>query len=103
MRTGDWVTVVTPRAGIEARVLVTRRIWPLRVDGRTVHQVAMPFHWGRRGLVKGDVVNDLIPLLAEANVSIHESKALVCNLVPGRMPRGRMWLERFRSLVAPRR
>jgi formate dehydrogenase major subunit len=102
VQNGEWVTVVTPRAAIEARVLVTRRIWPLRVDGRTVHQVAMPFHWGRRGLVQGDAVNDLIPLLAEANVSIHESKALVCNLVPGRMPRGRRWLERFRALLAPR-
>ena len=55
---------------------------------RTIHQVAMPFHWGRRGLVTGDSANDLIPLLGEPNVSIHESKALLCNLEPGRLPRG---------------
>jgi formate dehydrogenase major subunit len=96
---GDWLTVVTPRAAVEARALVTRRIWPLKIAGRLVHQVAMPFHWGRRGLVKGDAVNDLIPLLGEPNVTIHESKALVCRLVPGRMPRGPKWLERFRALA----
>jgi formate dehydrogenase major subunit len=80
---GAFVTVLTPRAVIEARAMVTRRIRPLVIDGRVVHQVAMPFHWGSSGRVKGDVTNDLIALSGEPNVSIHESKALLCALFAG--------------------
>ena len=40
-----------PRTAIEARVLVTDRLAPLRVDGRVVHQVWLPYHWGSGGLV----------------------------------------------------
>ena len=81
---GGWATIATPRGEVEARVLVTRRLRPLSIDGRTVHQVAMPFHWGSAGPVRGDVVNDLIPITFEPNVSIHESKALTCSVAPGR-------------------
>jgi len=84
VRNSDWVTVTTMRGAVEARALVTRRIRPLRVGDQTVHQVAMPFHWGSAGPITGDVVNDLIPLSAEPNVSIHESKALLCRVDPGR-------------------
>ena len=48
-----WATVVTSRSAIEARVLVTDRLTPLRVQGRVVHQVWMPYHWGSAGLVTG--------------------------------------------------
>jgi len=95
---GGWVTVVTLRAAVEARALITRRMRPLTIDGRTVHQVAMPFHWGHAGLVTGDVANDLIPLLGEPNVTIHESKALVCTLWPGRRPEGKAFLELLERL-----
>src|SRR5690606_15485194 len=44
IRNGDHVAVVTLRGAVEARALVSRRIRPLRVGGRTVHQVALPFH-----------------------------------------------------------
>ena len=81
---GDWATIMTPRAVIEARVLVTPRMRPLRIDGRTVHQVGLPYHWGYQGQVKGDVVNDLLAISEEPNVRIMETKALVCNVVPGR-------------------
>jgi formate dehydrogenase major subunit len=73
---GELVTLVTPRGAVEARALVTRRMRPLVVEGRTVHQVALPFHWGSAGPIKGDAANDLIPFSGEPNVSIHEAKAL---------------------------
>jgi formate dehydrogenase major subunit len=85
---GGWVTVSSPRGAIEARALVTSRMRPLRVDGRTVHQVGLPFHWGPRGLARGDVVNDLVAMSQEPNVRIMEAKALVCQVAPGRRPRG---------------
>ena len=81
---GDWVTVTTPRGDIEARTLITARMRPLTVDGRVVHTVGLPYHWGFRGLVKGDVVNDLLAVSEEPNVRIMETKALVCDLRPGR-------------------
>jgi len=83
---GAWVTVVSLRGVIEARALVTRRIRPLRLGDRTIHQVAAPFHWGSAGLVTGDAANDLVPLSEEPNVRIHEGKALQCNLLAGRRP-----------------
>ncbi len=85
---GDWVTVSTPRAMIEARALVTPRMKPLAVDGRLVHQVGVPYHWGSRGVVRGDVVNDLVAISQEPNVRIMEAKAMVCSLAAGRRPRG---------------
>jgi formate dehydrogenase major subunit len=46
--------------------------------------VGLPYHWGYKGLVEGDVVNDLIALSEEPNVRIMETKALLCNVRPGR-------------------
>jgi formate dehydrogenase major subunit len=43
---GGWVTVMTPRGIVEARALVTRRTRPLFIDGKMVHQVGAPYHWG---------------------------------------------------------
>jgi formate dehydrogenase major subunit len=78
------MTIRTARGAIEARALVTRRMRPLRVEGKCVHQVGLPFHWGHRGLVTGDVVNDLVAMSEEPNVRIMESKALLCSVEPGR-------------------
>jgi len=79
---GGKAIITTPRASIQARVLVTRRMKPLIVDGRIVHQVGLPYHWGYSGSVQGDVVNDLLAISQEPNVRIMETKALVCDIVP---------------------
>jgi len=81
---GDWATISTPRASISARVLVTRRMRPMLIDGKNIHQVGLPYHWGYKGQVKGDIVNDLVAISEEPNVRIMETKALVCNVRPGR-------------------
>jgi formate dehydrogenase major subunit len=85
---GGWATIITSRSAIEARVLVTERMKPLRVAGRTLHQVGVPYHWGRQGIVNGDSGNDLLPLALDANVHIQEAKAATCDIRPGRRPRG---------------
>ena len=77
---GGRVAITTPRGSIEARALVTPRMRPVFVQGRTVHQVGLPYHFGNRGLVTGDVVNDLVAISQEPNVRIMESKALVCRV-----------------------
>jgi formate dehydrogenase major subunit len=84
-----WATIYTSRSAIEARVLVTERMRPLRMkDGRTVHQVGLPYHWGGRGLVTGDSANDLAHMALDPNVHIQEVKAFTCGIRPGRRPRG---------------
>jgi formate dehydrogenase major subunit len=67
---------------------VTERIQPIRVNGGTVHQICVPYHFGYKGLVIGDTPNDLVAISEEPNVRIMETKALVCNAKPGRLPRG---------------
>jgi formate dehydrogenase major subunit len=90
---GGWATIVTTRTAIEARVMVTDRAKPLVVQGREVHQVGLPYHWGNRGIVTGDVVNDLFSLALDPNVHIQEVKAATCDIQPGRRPRGKALLE----------
>ncbi len=80
---GDVATISTPRGRIQAKVLVTPRMRPVWIDGKRIHQVGLPYHWGHKGLTKGDVVNDLLAISEEPNVRIMESKALVCNVKPG--------------------
>ena len=77
---GGWVTVSTPRGAVDARALVTHRMQPVTVQGRMIHQVGLPYHFGGRGLVTGDVVNDLVAISEEPNVRIMEAKALVCRV-----------------------
>jgi formate dehydrogenase major subunit len=77
---GDMVRIATPRGAIEARALVTARLQPLTVEGRVVHQVGLPYHFGGRGLVRGDVVNDLVAISEEPNVRIMEAKGLLCRV-----------------------
>jgi formate dehydrogenase major subunit len=77
---GSTVVVRTPRGAIEARALVTSRMRPVTLRGRVLHQVGLPYHFGGRGLVTGDVVNDLVAISEEPNVRIMEAKALVCRV-----------------------
>lgn len=84
---GGWATISTARAAIEARVLVTSRIQPLKIGRRVFQQIGLPYHWGGTGLVKGDSANELSGLAADPNVSIMNSKAHTANIWPGRVAR----------------
>jgi formate dehydrogenase major subunit len=82
---GGWLTVRSARGTIEARAMVTRRIRELKVDGRIIHQVGIPFHWSFAGEVVGGNANDLTSLVADLNVSMHEGKVFTCQIDPGRL------------------
>jgi formate dehydrogenase major subunit len=97
-----WATITTARTAIEARVLVTDRMAPLRVGGHVVHQVGLPYHWGVGGdaVVSGDSANDLVGLSLDPNVHIQESKVGSCDISPGRRPRGPElldWVQAYRD------
>jgi formate dehydrogenase major subunit len=89
LKNGGWATVRTKRSEIEARVLVTQRLRPLRIRGKIVHQIGLPYHWSSKGLVRGDAANDLIAFVADPNVAIQESKAFTGNIQAGRRNRSR--------------
>jgi formate dehydrogenase major subunit len=85
---GGWMVAWNARGAIEARALVTRRIQPLTVQGRTLHQIGMPFHWGFSGETVGAMANDLTSVSGDANVSMHEAKAITLNVRAGRLTQG---------------
>ena len=84
---GGWATITSARTTIEARVLVTDRVKTLQVQGRELQQVGLPYHWGWKGLARGDAANDLFALALDPNVHIQEVKAATCDIAPGRRPR----------------
>ena len=78
---GDVVKVSSKRGFIKAVALVTKRIPALQVDGRTVHTVGMPNHWGFVGLAKpGYLVNTLTPFVGDANTQTPEYKSFTVNI-----------------------
>jgi formate dehydrogenase major subunit len=81
---GDFVTVTTERGSTEARALVTRRMRPFTIDGKRLHQIGMPWHWGYMGIATSDVTNNLSSLVGDPNVSIHEGKAFTADIRKGR-------------------
>jgi formate dehydrogenase major subunit len=56
----------------------------LRIKGRVIHQIGLPYHWASNGLVRGDAANELIGFVADPNVSIQESKAFTVMIEAGR-------------------
>jgi formate dehydrogenase major subunit len=99
---GSYVVVATLRGAVEARALVSRRTRPLTLDGgRLLHQVSISFHWGYSGPSKGGIVNDLIAISGEPNVTIMESKALSCTVIAGRLPEGAAGHEFLEKISPP--
>jgi len=86
IQNGGWLTVESLRGPIEARALVTRRMKPMVIDGKTIHQIGIPFQWGYAGETVGSIANDLTSLVADPNVSMHEAKVFACRVRAGRMP-----------------
>jgi formate dehydrogenase major subunit len=56
----------------------------MRIRGRVLHTIGLPYHWGTVGRVRGDSANDLLALVGDPNVYIMESKAFTGNIVAGR-------------------
>jgi formate dehydrogenase major subunit len=83
---GDWVIISSPRGEIEARALVTPRLPLLQVEGKPLHQIGVPIHFSYTGEVTGGQANELIPIVTEPNVSMHEGKTFMCDIRKGRLP-----------------
>lgn len=91
---GEFATLVSARTAIEAKVLVTERMRPIKLrNGTVVHQIGMPYHWSYSGISTGDSANDLLGIVLDANTHIQEDKVSTADIVPGRRPRGPALLE----------
>jgi len=78
---GSWVKVSSKRGYIKAVAVVTKRIAQLECDGRKIHTVGLPNHWGFVGLAKqGYLVNTLTPFVGDANTQTPEYKAFIVNI-----------------------
>jgi len=78
---GGWVRVWSKRGSVKAKAVVTKRIRPLICDGKPVHVVGIPLHWGFVGATKkGWGPNSLSPFLGDANTDTPEFKAFLVNI-----------------------
>jgi formate dehydrogenase major subunit len=81
IRNGDTIVVRSRRGQVRLTAVVTKRIRALKVGGRDVHTVGLPFHWGFEGLTRpGPLVNTLTPFVGDANVQTPEFKAFLVDV-----------------------
>ena len=84
---GSWVRVWSKRGEVKAKAVVTKRIKPLICDGKPVHVVGIPLHWGFTGQArKGWGPNSLTPFVGDANIETPEYKAFLVNIEPTTAP-----------------
>jgi formate dehydrogenase major subunit len=78
----DVVRVTSARGSIEGRAMVTRRIKPMQVAGRTVYQIGFPIHWGflGRGQQRGSLANLVTPTIVDPNSFAPEYKGFLVKL-----------------------
>jgi len=77
---GDKIKVSSARGAIEAVAVVTARFKPFTVNGKSVHQVGMPWHFGWGGIAAGGTANDLTPHVGDGNTAIPEYKAFLVDI-----------------------
>jgi formate dehydrogenase major subunit len=93
---GDKVVVKSPRGELEGVALVTARFKPFDINGATIHEVGIPWHFGwittkdrkydpgdkkAEVFTTGDSANLLTPTIGDANTMIPESKAFMVNVI----------------------
>ena len=77
---GGRVKVWSKRGSVEGTAIVTKRIKPLTVNGKTLWTVGIPVHWGFVGITQGSMANQLTPFIGDANTRCPEYKAFLVNV-----------------------
>ncbi|PKM83292.1 MAG: formate dehydrogenase-N subunit alpha [Firmicutes bacterium HGW-Firmicutes-14] len=80
IKNGDRVVVRSARGEIKCFAMVTKRFEVFNVDGRTVHHVGLPWHYGFQGITTGDIANKLTPHIGDGNTMIPEYKAFLVDV-----------------------
>lgn len=76
----DKIIVSSARGEVKAFAMVTKRFKPHKINGKNVHQIGMPWHFGYKGIATGDTANRLTPHIGDANTTIPEYKAFLCDV-----------------------
>ena len=78
IKAGDRVRVSSKRGYIKAVAVVTKRIKAMQIDGKTIHHVGIPIHWGFKGVAKpGFIANTLTPFVGDGNTNTPEFKTFL--------------------------
>jgi formate dehydrogenase major subunit len=80
IKNGDQVIVTSARGQIQMVAMVTKRWRPFQINGKKVHQVGMPWHYGWQGLATGDIANDLTAHVGDGNTMIPEYKVFLVDV-----------------------
>ncbi len=80
IKSGDRILVKTARGQLGGAALITRRFRPFNLNGKIVHQIGIPWHWGYVGGSCGCSANALTPHVGDANTMIPEYKAFLCSV-----------------------
>jgi len=76
----DKVIVSSARGEITAYAMITKRFKPYKLNGKTYHHIGMPWHYGYKGIATGAIANRLTPHIGDANSTIPEYKAFLCDI-----------------------
>jgi formate dehydrogenase major subunit len=81
IKQGDMVKVRSNRGEVRAACVVTKRMRAMEVNGKKVHHVGIPIHWGFKGVTQnGYLANALTPFVGDANSQTPEYKAFLVNI-----------------------
>lgn len=80
IKSKDKVIVSSARGEIKAFAMITKRFKPYKLKGKTVHHIGMPWHYGYKGIATGESANRLTPHIGDANSTIPEYKAFLCDI-----------------------
>ena len=84
---GEWVKLSSNRGFVVAKAYVTKRLKPMMVDGKPIHTIGMPIHWGFTGAArKGFGANVLTPFVGDAKAETPEFKAFLVNVEKAAVP-----------------
>jgi formate dehydrogenase major subunit len=86
IRGGEKVKVISARSHYIAKAMVTRRIRPMKIDGKEMFQIGIPIHWGFRGIAEDagktakTLVNELTPTVIDPNAFTPEFKGFLVKI-----------------------
>jgi formate dehydrogenase major subunit len=86
IRGGEKVRVTSARAHYIAKAMVTRRIRPMKIDGKETFQIGIPIHWGFRGISEDEgrtaktLTNQLTPTVIDPNAFTPEFKGFLVKI-----------------------
>lgn len=83
VKSGDPVKISTPRGEVTIEAMVTDRIQTLKVDGKDVEIIGVPWGWGFKGLVQGETINTVTNAGYDPNTGTPEYKSCACNVTKG--------------------